>query len=142
VNISIYSTCPATQLEPNAVVDTDKHGPLVIDEVRKLWDPGYSGRVVVDVYGRRPDAPEDAKNRRRVRFDGDEIVRLQPGAVLASMAWQTIIENVGCADLTDEEEDPFTILGPGIVRVNVKGFSVTFTDGAYISPAEDPASED
>lgn len=132
MKIEIYSAAEAARLAPNMVIDTDRYGPLVIDEVRKTWNG--TGEVV-DAYGRRPDAPEDSKQRRRVRFAAADVVRLQPDVATASAAWTRVVDAVRDAveswadDHGDEELPLWDVLDDGTIRVRVDGAYITFTDG-------------
>lgn len=139
MNIEIYSTCLAAELAPNMVVNSDRYGLLVVDEVRKLYD---GGRIVVDVYGRRPDAPEDSKNRRRVRYAIDDTVQLDPEDAVAHKAWNRIVDAVRDAAAAYEDENPdstpWVVADGQTVRVRVGGETLVATIAALPAPPPDP----
>lgn len=140
MNINIYSSCIAAELAPNMVVDTDRYGLLVLDEIRKLT---HDGRLVVDVYGRRPDAPEDSKNRRRVRYAIDDTVQLDPEDAVAHKAWNRIVDAVHDAAASYEDENPdntapWAVADGQTVRVRVGSETLVATIAALPAPPPDP----
>lgn len=139
MRINVYIRQPASDLDPGAVVDTERHGPLVVDEVRKTFDADGVGQV--DVYGRPPESPDG--KRRRARYDIADDALVIPSEAEQVVAWNALQSAVELAvEEYDEDAAPLWNIDGARIKVQLDaGPTVVTFDAVSAYPPEAKPAE-